>query len=113
MAVNIHIDGITHIAGKYNTVCDSLSRRGLNHPSTVREHAVSLGLAAARVIDICGDKDVMALLELCRPQGDTQSDEEFITGRRLEQLWSPLSPASHHQLSPCPIPNAACYVPIY
>ena len=78
MAVNIHIDGITHIAGKYNTVCDSLSRRGLNHPSTVREHAVSLGLAAARLIDIGGDKDVMALLELCRPQGDTQSGEEFI-----------------------------------
>ena len=78
VAVNIHIDGITHIAGKCNTVCDSLSRRGLNHPSTVGEHAVSLGLAAARVIDICGDKDVMALLELCRPQGDTQSGEEFI-----------------------------------
>ena len=78
VGLNIHIDGVTHIAGKCNTVCDSLSRRGLDHPLTVGEHAASLGLSAARVIDLCADQDVMALLELCRPRGETQSDAEFI-----------------------------------
>jgi hypothetical protein len=39
---------------------------------------MSLGLAAARVVDVRGDQDVMALLELCRPRGDAQSDEEFL-----------------------------------
>lgn len=78
VGVNIHIDGITHIAGKCNTVCDALSRRGLNYPETVGEHAVSLGLAAVTVVDVSGDRDIMALLELCRPRGDTQSDEDFL-----------------------------------
>jgi hypothetical protein len=46
---------------------------------SVREHAAVLGVAAAVVIDVAGDADIMALLELCRPRTDPQSDAEFVS----------------------------------
>lgn len=79
VAVNVNIDEITHIAGKNNHLCDALSRRGSNHHMSVREHAAVLGVAAAVVIDVAGDADIMALLELCRPRTDPQSDAEFVS----------------------------------
>ena len=99
VAVNINIDSITHISGKSNGVCDALSRRGTKHKLTVKEHAILLGLGEVKVIDVHGDEDVMALLELCRPGSSSQTDEEFAA------FWKRARSAVESLVACFPIPN--------
>ena len=99
VAVNINIDSITHISGKSNRVCDALSRRGTKHKLTVKEHAILLGLGEVKVIDVHGDEDVMALLELCRPGSSSQTDEEFAV------FWKRARSAVDSFVARFPIPN--------
>ena len=79
VAANINVEKVTHITGKENWLCDALSRRGSNHPMSVRNHAADLGLADVFVIDVAVDADIMALLELCRPRLGETSEQKFVS----------------------------------
>lgn len=99
VAADVHVREVIHLPGVENKICDSLSRRGDVHAQSVAEHAEAMGLSGTRVIDVQGDGDVMALLELCRPASGLESDEQFVafwlSARSTVDTFISRYPSSH------------------
>lgn len=77
VAAEVDITEITHISGKDNFRCDSLSRRG-ESGQTVGDQATAMGIVGAKVVSIQEDSNLLALLEKCDPRIVLQSDEDFV-----------------------------------
>jgi hypothetical protein len=74
IAADIHICEVQHIPGEENHVCDSLSRRGSDHLSSVADHASSLGAGGGLIFDAENDHDMMTLIQLCNPAVEAGQD---------------------------------------
>jgi hypothetical protein len=100
VASDIHIQEVIHLPGVENEICDSLSRRCGIHPLSVKDHAGSMGLSGASVLDLQAKSDVMKLVELCKPASVLESDEQFTVFwmaarsavNNFTNLYPPLSP---------------------
>jgi hypothetical protein len=77
VATDTHISEVQHIAGSENHLCDSLSRRSPSDPRSIHQHASDLGIHGASCVDIQGDADVMALINLCNPSPALVSENLF------------------------------------
>ena len=97
LSADVHICEVQHIPGEENHVCDSLSRRGSDHPLSVADHACSLGAGGGLVFDAKNDPDMMTLIQRCNPAVEAGRDCEFA------EFWTsirraPDSFVAHHPL---------------
>jgi hypothetical protein len=78
VAADVHIRETTHIPGEENDRCDQLSRRGPNPTQSVDAHATAMGLPGVPV-QLQRDANDMALLTLCDPAIEIDTDDLFTT----------------------------------
>jgi hypothetical protein len=79
VAADVHIRETTHIPGEENDRCDQLSRRGPNPTQSVDAHATAMGLPGVPDLQLQRDANVMALLTLCDPAIEIDTDDLFTT----------------------------------
>jgi hypothetical protein len=77
VAADVHIRETTHIPGEVNGRCDQLSRR--DPTQSVDAHATAMGLPGVPDLQLQRDANVMALLTLCDPAIEIDTDDLFTT----------------------------------
>ena len=82
IATGVDVKEVVHIPGTENKNCDRLSRRGRAPAMSILEEAEAMGVRGVNVVEIDGDKDIIAILKLCDPRCELHSEEEFI------RFWS-------------------------
>jgi hypothetical protein len=78
IAADVHVNEVTHIAGKDNANCDRLSRREGATTVSVADEAVEMGVVGGAVLEVNRDEIVMAILRLCNPRTELGSELDFI-----------------------------------
>jgi hypothetical protein len=102
VAADVHIRETTHIPGEENDRCDQLSRRGPNPTQSVDAHATAMGLPGVPV-QLQRDANDMALLTLCDPAIEIDTDDLFTTfWTRARQIIDVL--LTGHPLPPPTLP---------
>lgn len=77
ISAEVNVAAVTHIPGKDNCVCDSLSRRGANPDMTVEEHAVSMRING-RVSDVGASSAIGDIIKACDRSYLIESMEDFV-----------------------------------
>lgn len=99
IAADVHVKEVTHIAGTDNGRCDRLSRRVSSATMSVAEEAAEMGVLGGTVVEVNGNESVMAILRLCDPRTELNSESQFI------DFWTSARSAidafiSQHQIRP-------------
>ena len=76
ISAEVNIASVTHLPGKDNHICDSLSRRGATPDMTVKEHALSMGING-KVLDVGENSAMGDIIKACDPSLLIDSEEDF------------------------------------